>query len=70
MDRTFSVDITGRFVHERIQKIISFIGRKEFHVLQTTTNQYIVMWKCSEAAAEQIRLSDGAGQALCDDRAK
>lgn len=23
-----------------------------------------------EAAAEQIRLSDGAGQALCDDRAK
>ena len=28
------------------------------------------MWKCSEAAAERIRLSDGAGQALCDDRAK
>ena len=27
------------------------------------------MWKCSEAAAERIRLSDGAGQALCDDRA-
>ena len=48
MGSHFSVDITG-FVHERIQKIISFIGRKEFHVLQTTTNQYIA---CGNAAKQ------------------
>ena len=46
------------------------LHRAGFRILMTDIAVPTTMWKCSEAAAEQIRLSDGAGQALCDDRAK
>ena len=45
-------------------------GARIMVIANDDDNKVYCMWECSEAAAERIRLSDGAGQALCDDRAK